>query len=95
MIDFETYTNQTAVDTRSQIVLFNTENHRYYSLDAVAAYVYQLVQTPRTLGEICNAVRRVFDVEPDYCESDIHDLLNQMEAEGLIEAQPERSQMAS
>lgn len=94
MIDFETYTNHTNVSS-SPVVLFNAENRRYYSLDALAAYVYQLVQTPLTLGEICSAVRRVFDVDAAYCEHDIHDLLNQMEAEGLIEARPERGQMAS
>lgn len=95
MSNFETFTTPITMETAGQVVLFNTENHRYYSLDPVAAYVYQLIQTPLTLTEICAAIHRVFDVESDYCEKDIHHLLIQMEAEGLIEARPERNQLAS
>lgn len=68
------------------IILFNGHNKLYYNLDDVAAIVWNMIQQPRTLTEICAEVRRIFHVEHDFCEHDVRALLEQMEREGLIEA---------
>jgi hypothetical protein len=67
-------------------VVFNVNNRRYYDFDAVAAFVWHLIQHPRTLTEIRDALVEAFDLEPDYSERDVRLLLEQMEEEGLIEA---------
>jgi hypothetical protein len=75
------------------ITIFNSHNRRYYTLDAVAALVWKLIQQPKSLNEICEAIMEVFEVETEFCERDLLALLQQMEDEGLIEA--ERDQKAS
>jgi Coenzyme PQQ synthesis protein D (PqqD) len=67
------------------ITIFNPVSRRYYTLDAVATLVWRLIQQPMSLSEICDAIMDVFEVEEDYCERDVLRLLEEMEAEGLIE----------
>ncbi len=70
------------------VVIFNTNNHRYYSLDALAALVWNLIQQPHTLREICEVIMQEFDViSAEECERDLMTLLQQLEDEGLIEAE--------
>lgn len=71
---------------RGGFVVFNVNNRRYYDFDALAAYVWQLIQQPRTLTEIRDAIAEKFGFEPDYSERHVRLLLEQMEEEGLIEA---------
>jgi hypothetical protein len=71
---------------RGGFVMFNPNNRRYYDFDALAAYVWQFIQQPRTLSEIRDAIVEKFGFEPDYSERDVRLLLEQMEEEGLIEA---------
>jgi hypothetical protein len=67
------------------ITIFDPVKRRYYTLDAVATLVWKLIQQPMSLHEICDAIMDVFDVEEDYCEHDVLKLLQEMEAEGLIQ----------
>jgi hypothetical protein len=57
----------------------------YYGLDAVGARVWSLIQQPRTVQSVREALLSEYDVEPDRCERDLLALLNQFLAEGLIE----------
>ncbi len=79
ILNFEHVTHQDGV------TIFNPVSRRYYTLDAVATLVWRLIQQPMSLSEICDAIMDVFDVEEDYCEHDVLRLLEEMEAEGLIE----------
>ena len=69
------------------LMIFNKTNHRYYSLDAMASLVWNLIQQPHTLREICEVIMQHFDVNADECERDLLALLQQLEDEGLIEAE--------
>lgn len=78
-------TNGIAPQHRGGLVIFNKNTRRYYNFDALAAFVWQYIQYPRTLGEIRNAIVENFDMESDYSERDVRLLLEQMEEEGFIE----------
>jgi hypothetical protein len=57
----------------------------YFSLNNVGTLVWQLVQRPRTVREIREAVLAAFDVEPDVCDRDIAALLRDLADRNLIE----------
>jgi hypothetical protein len=70
------------------IIIFNSRNNLYYNLDDVAALVWNLIQQPRTVDEICDEVRRTFGhMDRELCERDVRTLLADMEREGLIESE--------
>lgn len=57
----------------------------YYGVNPVGARVWALVQTPRTVEEICSTIQSEYDVEAARCERDVIDLLHRLEGSGLVE----------
>jgi hypothetical protein len=72
-------------EPQHDLVLFDVKARRYYTLDALAGMVWDLVQQPMTLREIRDAVMDCFDVEPETVERDVMNVLREMESNGLIE----------
>jgi hypothetical protein len=76
---------QLSTNAVPNIVLFDGDQRRYFSLDALAALVWKLVQQPITLREMIDAVVDRFGLEPEAAEQDLLDVLAEMETQGLIE----------
>jgi len=51
----------------------------------VGSRIWSLIQEPVSASEIRDAILREYDVEPDRCERDLLNLLNEMAIEGLVE----------
>jgi hypothetical protein len=65
--------------------ILNMKNSVYYGLDPVGACVWKLLQQPRSVGELRDALLGEYDVEAERCEQDLLNLLEKMCDEGLIE----------
>jgi hypothetical protein len=65
--------------------ILNLKNTVYYGLNPVGARVWNLLQQPRTVGELRDAILDEYDVEAGRCESDLLALLEKMRSEGLIQ----------
>jgi hypothetical protein len=68
-----------------EAVILNLNSGIYYTLNAVGASIWNLIQEPRTVNDIRNAILAEYEVESAQCERDLVALLQQLEAEGLIE----------
>jgi hypothetical protein len=79
--------NQVSCDLKGEAAVLNLKNSVYYGLESVGAFVWNLVQRPRSVGELRDALLQEYDVEPGRCESDLLALLEKLLAEGLIELQ--------
>ena len=64
--------------------LLDLRSSQYYGLNAVGAFVWSEIQTPRTLDALALAVADAFDVEASGCRDDIALLLAQFQSAGLI-----------
>ena len=76
---------QISCDLEREAVVLHLGDGVYYGLNEVAAKVWNLVQTPRTVLEIRNALLADYDVEPDDCTRDLLDLLQHLRDWKLIE----------
>ncbi len=76
---------QVSCDLGGESAILNLKNGVYYSLDPVGARVWNLLQEPRSVQEVCETLLGEYDVEPQRCESDLHALLEKLLGEGLIE----------
>ena len=56
----------------------------YYGLDPVGATIWRLVQEPRSVGSIRDALLDEYDVEPERCERDLLALLGQLQDARLV-----------
>ena len=72
-------------DLAGEAAILNLQNGVYYGLDPVGARIWNLIQTPRTVDEVREALLYEYDVDTDRCERDLLSLLQALAAEGLIE----------
>ena len=70
-----------------EAAILNLKNTVYYGLNPVGARVWTLLQQPRTVGELRDAILQEYEVESDQCERDLLELLEKMRSEGLIQVQ--------
>ncbi len=77
--------DQVSSDLAGEVVMLNLKNGTYYGLDEVGAHVWALIQEPRAVAAIRDAILAEYDVEPERCEQDLLALLSDLADNGLIE----------
>ena len=80
---------QVACTLGGEVMILNLENGVYYGLDPVGARIWELLQEPRTILEIRDALLQEFEVEPERCEKDLLGLIDAMMEARLVELGPE------
>lgn len=68
-----------------EAAILNLKNTVYYGLDPVGARVWNLLQQPKTVGELRDALLDEYEVDAGRCEIDLLELLEKLRSEGLIE----------
>lgn len=68
-----------------EAAILNLKNNVYYGVDAVGARVWSLLQEPRSVMELRDAIMKEYEVDAERCERDLLSLLEKMRTEGLIE----------
>jgi Coenzyme PQQ synthesis protein D (PqqD) len=76
--------NQVSSDLAGEVVMLNLANGTYYGLDEVGAYIWNLIQEPRSVAAVRDAILEEYDVEPERCERDLLVLLGDLADNGLI-----------
>jgi hypothetical protein len=79
--------DQVSSDVGGEAVILHMQSGIYYGLDPVGARIWSLVQQPKSVADLREAVVGEFDVEPARCETDLIELLQKLLTEGLIELQ--------
>ncbi len=77
--------DQVSCDLAGEAAILNIKNGVYYGLDPVGARIWKLIQQPRSVDEVREALVEEYEVEPERCEQDLITLLEKLLAEGLIE----------
>ena len=73
-----------ACTVEGEAVILHLQEGVYYGLNTVGTRVWELVQTPRRFSEIVAFVVGEFDVPQEQCESDLAELLTDLQARGLV-----------
>ena len=68
----------------SDTVILDVKAGLYFSLDNVGAFVWELIQQPRSVKELKQAVGDAFEVDAATCERDLHALLGELADKQLI-----------
>ena len=80
---------QLSCDLSGEAVILNLQSGMYYGLNTVAARVWDLVQSPRTIVEVRNTILAEYDVTEERCEGELLSLLEEFASKGLIELKNE------
>lgn len=65
-------------------VILNLADGVYYELDGVGARIWELLQEPRSVDALRDAIVAEYEVESAECERDLRDLLADLARYGLI-----------
>ena len=74
-----------ASDLEGETVMMSVRSGMYYGLDSIGSRVWQLVEQPRSVYELCDVLVEEYDVERAQCERDVIALLNEMRDEGIVD----------
>lgn len=74
-----------SVDVNGESVILNVDSGTYFGLDGVGARIWSLLESPVTYGELVRVVVNEYEVDRDTAESDIADLVRELEQKGLVE----------
>ncbi len=81
--------HQVSCPLGDESAILNMKNSVYYGMNPVGSTVWSLLQQPKTVAEIRDAILGEYEVGAERCEQDLITLLEQMRSEGLIEVQEE------
>jgi hypothetical protein len=71
-------------DLDGETIVLNLASGHYFGLEGVGGDVWELLQQPITLQEICTEILQRYDVEPSACENDVTALITELISEGLV-----------
>ncbi|HEY9644108.1 MAG TPA: PqqD family peptide modification chaperone [Coleofasciculaceae cyanobacterium] len=83
--------NQVSSDLAGEAVILNLQSGTYYGLNAVGASIWSLIQSPTAIDQIRDALLQEYDVEPEVCDRDLHQILEDLYSVGLIEISHEQA----
>ena len=80
---------QVSTELGDEVVVLGAEAGQYFGLNEVAARVWALLQSPTTVGALCEGILAEFEVEPEQCRADVLELLRDLQAKGLVDVRAE------
>ena len=78
--------HQVSCNLNDEVAILNLDKSLYFGLDTVGAHVWDALEEPRSVADICAAVEDRFDVSAADCQTDVVRFLESLKEAGLIEA---------
>ena len=77
--------DQSSCPLGDDTVILDLKAGLYFSLDNVGAMIWQLIQQPKSVKELREAILQTFDVERQVCDRDLLALLHELASRNLVE----------
>ena len=66
------------------LVILDLNSGTYFGLDPVGARIWELLAEGKTVGETCDTLINVYEVEPERLQQDVFNLMDTLFERGLI-----------
>lgn len=80
--------DQVSAQMDGEAVILSLADGVYYGLNPVGASVWTLLEQPRTVAELRDAIVAEYEVDAPTAEADLRALLGDMAGRGLVELRP-------
>ncbi|NET56515.1 MAG: PqqD family protein [Symploca sp. SIO2E6] len=80
---------QVSSELNGEAVILDMKSGTYYGLNSIGASIWNLLQQPKSVAEIRDALLTEYEVEPQRCDRELLALLQDLGAKGLIEVKDE------
>jgi hypothetical protein len=68
-----------------ELVALHVDNGTCYGFNGTATRIWAMIEEPKRLSELRDALVEEYDVAPETCETQLLDLLKDLEGDGLVE----------
>ena len=66
------------------IVILNMQTDNYVALDAIGRRIWELLETPRRVDEICRQLSQEFSGDPEQITTDVLAFLDELQTEQML-----------
>jgi len=73
-----------AAKVGDELVMMSVDSGVYIGLNDVGARVWDLIETPRDVKELCSTLAEEFETTPETCQPEVEAFLAQLEERGAI-----------
>ncbi|SHK78835.1 lasso peptide biosynthesis PqqD family chaperone [Rhodothermus profundi] len=73
-----------------EVVILNLRNGVYYGLDPIGTRIWELIQEPRSVRQVCEVLLEEYEVTFEQCAEDVLALMRDLQAQGLIETRDDQ-----
>ena len=77
--------DQVSCDLEGEAAVLNLKTGVYYGLDDVGASVWRMLNEPRRVDELVDALLGEYEVDREECQRDVIALLGELAVRGLVE----------
>ena len=68
-----------------ELVMLDPQQSTYFGLDQIGKRIWELLERPLSVNELCSVLQGEFDVAAETCRSDVLALLEQLRDAELLE----------
>jgi hypothetical protein len=79
--------DQVSSDLAGESVILNLKDGTYYGLNELGSVIWEFIQEPKTVADICDSILQEYEVDTDTCNSSVQTLLNDLVNAQLVEIQ--------
>jgi hypothetical protein len=67
-----------------EMVMMSVTAGRYYGLNTVASRVWELLETPKTIAQLCAQICEEFEVDAQTCETEVLKFVQDLISNGVV-----------
>ena len=73
-----------AATVDDEVVMLSARAESYFGLDGIGSRIWNLIEQPRQVAEICASLVESYEVDAATCERDVIKFLDELHGHGLI-----------
>ncbi len=82
---FRKTAHQVSCQINEEVAILDLDRSLYFGLEGAGVRIWEALDQPRSVAELCDSVLETFDVSRTECEVDVLQLVSNLQDEGLIE----------
>jgi hypothetical protein len=67
-----------------EAVMMSIDAGKYYGVNAVGARLWELLETPKTIAQLCAQICEEFDVDAQTCETEVLKFIGELIDNGIV-----------
>ncbi len=67
-----------------ELVMMDIEKGKYFSLNPVATRIWDLLENPLSVDELCGLLMKEYEVEAEQCRTEVGEVISEMVRLGVV-----------